>query len=66
MPPMAKHVKAGLPTISKEELEKHNKDGDLWTAVDGLVYDVTNFSHPGGKAKILLGGGRDSSDTFRK
>ena len=66
VPPMAKQVKASLPTISLEELAKHSQEGDLWTAVDGLVYDVTNFKHPGGKAKILRGGGKDASDTFRK
>lgn len=36
---------------TKEELSIHNKDGDLWIAIDGTVYDLTKFSeeHPGGK-----------------
>ena len=40
--------------MSLEELAKHDKLHDLWTAVDGLVFDITNFApkHPGGK-KIL-------------
>ncbi len=36
---------------TKDELVIHNKDGDLWLAIDGTVYDLTKFSeeHPGGK-----------------
>ena len=30
-----------LPTISLAELAKHTTKTDFWTAVDGLVYDVT-------------------------
>ncbi|KAL3484823.1 cytochrome b5-like heme/steroid binding domain-containing protein [Aspergillus germanicus] len=51
-----------------EELVLHNKDGDMWLAIDGTVYDLTKFSeeHPGGK-KILLGvAGTDASKKYRK
>ncbi|KAL2859324.1 cytochrome b5-like heme/steroid binding domain-containing protein [Aspergillus pseudodeflectus] len=51
-----------------DELVLHNKDGDLWLAIDGTVYDLTKFSgeHPGGK-KILLGvAGTDASKKYRK
>ena len=34
----------GLPTISMAELAKHSTWEDQWTAVDGLVYDVTRFA----------------------
>jgi cytochrome b involved in lipid metabolism len=36
--------------ISREELGQHNKDGDLWIALNGKVYDFSDFpsSHPGG------------------
>ena len=65
---MSKHFKNGLPTISLEELAKHDKPADLWTSVDGLVYDITNWAprHPGGFKKIMLGAGKDSTEMFRK
>ncbi|KAL4993972.1 cytochrome b5-like heme/steroid binding domain-containing protein [Aspergillus recurvatus] len=53
---------------TKDELLVHNKDGNLWLAIDGTVYDLTKFSeeHPGGK-KILLGvAGTDASKKYRK
>ena len=36
--------------ISHKELAKHNGDGDVWMAIHGVVYDVSNFmnEHPGG------------------
>ena len=58
---------ASLPTISMEEVCKHNVKEDCWTVVDGLVYNVTLYVpyHPGGK-RILQGAGREASQTFRK
>ncbi|KAL4733464.1 cytochrome b5-like heme/steroid binding domain-containing protein [Aspergillus similis] len=53
---------------TKDDLLIHNKDDDLWLAIDGTVYDLTTFSeeHPGGK-KILLGvAGTDASKKYRK
>ena len=57
-----------LPTISFEEVQKHNTNSDCWTIVDGLVYDVSSYVpyHPGGKKKILLGAGKEASEMFRK
>ena len=57
-----------MPTISLEEVARHKtKEDSCWTAVDGLVYDVTKYIpyHPGGK-KIMLGAGKESSKMFRK
>lgn len=28
--------------ITKEDLSKHNKPGDLWIAIQGKVYDVSD------------------------
>ena len=54
-----------LPTISMTELAKHNTWENQWTAVDGLVYDVTKFApqHPGGK-RIIQGAGKESTKIF--
>lgn len=42
---------ANLREIDLNELKINNgKDGaDLWVLVDGLVYDMTSYDHPGGK-----------------
>ena len=67
IPPMSKQMKMGLPTISIEELSKHDTEDDLWTAIDGLVYDITSYApyHPGGR-KIMQGKGKDATAVFRK
>ena len=36
-------TKTGLRKIKKVELEQHNKPGDLWIAVNGKVYDLSEF-----------------------
>ena len=45
--------------ISEQELAKHNKRGDLWVAIHGKVYDLTNFTddHPGGDEVLYLAAG---------
>ena len=50
-----------------QEVRRHNTAESLWVAVDGKVYDVTNFleSHPGGKEFLLLGAGRDVTDLLQ-
>ena len=37
-----------------------------WTIIDGNVYDITNYiaMHPGGKKKINLGVGKESTQMF--
>ena len=44
----------GLPTIAISEVAKHQSKQDMWSAIDGLVYDLTSFipKPPGGK-KIM-------------
>ena len=55
-----------LPIITQTELAKHNKDGDLWVAVHGFVYDFTEFSeeHPAGPQSIRVLGGTDGTAAF--
>ncbi|RMZ80486.1 hypothetical protein DV737_g3015, partial [Chaetothyriales sp. CBS 132003] len=49
-----------------EQLAAHNKPDDLWIAVDGKVYDITEYTevHPGG-VQILRGvGGTNATTAF--
>ncbi|KAL0848580.1 hypothetical protein Bca101_021827 [Brassica carinata] len=52
--------------ITHEDLRSHNKPGDLWIAIQGKVYDVSDWikSHPGGDAVILNLAGQDVTDAF--
>ena len=48
---------AGAPEkqFTREEIEKHNSEGDCWIVIDKKVYDATSVLdwHPGGKAAII-------------
>lgn len=50
---------------SSEDLSKHSDLESCWLAINGKIYDVTNFisDHPGGKA-ILAGCGKDATAMF--
>ncbi|KXN91720.1 2-methylacyl-CoA dehydrogenase, mitochondrial [Leucoagaricus sp. SymC.cos] len=54
--------------FTKEEVAKHNKDGDLWVVVDSKVYDLSRFAkmHPGGLAVLLDSevAGQDATEAF--
>jgi len=53
-----------LPGITYSQLQEHSGGDHLtaWTAIDGIVYDITEFSksHPGG-AIIRYAAGRDAT-----
>jgi cytochrome-b5 reductase len=53
-------------SISSEELRKHDKIDDCWTAIRGKVYNVTRYLdyHPGGIDQILRGAGKDATSLF--
>ena len=55
-----------LPVYTWEDLKKHNVNDSKWIAVDGNVYDVTNFSkrHPGGARIMNHFTGHDASVRF--
>lgn len=52
--------------ITNEDLKKHNKSGDLWIAIQGKVYNVSDWikTHPGGDTVILNLVGQDVTDAF--
>ncbi|CAD7698558.1 unnamed protein product [Ostreobium quekettii] len=54
-------------TVSWEELSRHSQPGDLWIAVAGVAYDVSDFGddHPGGKMVFERSGGRDVTEPFQ-
>ncbi|CAJ1350162.1 unnamed protein product [Effrenium voratum] len=64
--PAPEPEKAPLPKISQQELKKHRAEGDLWVALYGHVYDMTEYvwEHPGGSDAIFDVGGQDGTVTF--
>ncbi|KAG0688306.1 Cytochrome b2, mitochondrial precursor [Pichia californica] len=53
-------------SISIEEFKKHNKKDDCWVAINGKVYDVTEFipNHPGGQSPLIKHGGYDATKVY--
>lgn len=51
--------------FTREEIEKHDKEGDCWIVVDNKVYDATSVLswHPGGAAAIMSHAGKCHHDT---
>lgn len=51
-----------------EDVGKHNREGDLWMAIDGKVFDLSKFArlHPGGIPPLLdpAAAGKDASELF--
>jgi len=58
-------VSGGIPL---SEVARHNKPHDLWVALNGVVYDLTDFLqyHPEQRNSILAWGGRDASPMWNK
>lgn len=54
-----------ITQITITDVSKHANASDCWLALDGKVYNVTDYVsyHPGGKA-ILQGCGKDATDLF--
>ncbi|KAH8908827.1 FMN-dependent dehydrogenase [Coniochaeta sp. PMI_546] len=52
--------------IQAHEVAAHKTANDLWTVVDGEVYDLTDFAleHPGGLDVLLRYAGRDATAAY--
>ncbi|KAJ7066067.1 acyl-CoA dehydrogenase [Mycena amicta] len=54
--------------FTKDEVAKHNKQGDLWVVIDARVFDVSKFAamHPGGLSVLLDEeiAGQDATEAF--
>ena len=46
------------------EIFDHNTKESCWLLIEGKVYDVTNFKHPGGKQILLQNAGQDATTQF--
>eukprot|EP01065_Artemidia_motanka_P011814 TRINITY_DN16440_c0_g1_i1.p1 TRINITY_DN16440_c0_g1~~TRINITY_DN16440_c0_g1_i1.p1 ORF type:complete len:821 (+),score=253.66 TRINITY_DN16440_c0_g1_i1:102-2465(+) len=55
---------AGVLTFA--EVQQHNKAEDLWTIIDGKVFDLTSFAqeHPGGAGVVVEQAGKDCTKPF--
>ena len=50
--------------ITEEELQEHCVIGNCWMLIEGKVYDVSKFEHPGGKQILADNSGRDATREF--
>ncbi|KAL8425248.1 hypothetical protein Efla_002314 [Eimeria flavescens] len=57
-----------LRPISPEELAQHTARSDCWVALEGVVYDISNYLrfHPGGSSILLSVAGREAGIEFRR
>mmetsp|Transcript_29003 Transcript_29003/g.67210 ORF Transcript_29003/g.67210 Transcript_29003/m.67210 type:complete len:464 (+) Transcript_29003:8-1399(+) len=55
-----------LPFVTQEELRLHCTRGDCWMAIDGIVYDCSDFMHPGGMNLLVQYSGQDASVPFHR
>ncbi|KAK7920244.1 hypothetical protein PG985_008266 [Apiospora marii] len=55
-----------MASISATELMRHSSPQDCWMAINGTVYDMTDFApeHPGGQSIIYAWAGKDASDVY--
>lgn len=60
----------GLRVVSSAELSNHNTEAaGYWVAIDGTVWDVTEWitsgAHPGGSKVLIQQTGRDATQVYR-
>lgn len=56
----------GVRIISMQELSRHTVRGDLWMAIYGDVYDISEYAptHPGGDFFLLQYGGKVADEAY--
>lgn len=56
-----------VKSFSMAQVKQHGSAASCWSAVGGLVYDLTKWigRHPGGRARIIEMCGKDGTATFR-
>ncbi|KAK8116739.1 uncharacterized protein PG998_005020 [Apiospora kogelbergensis] len=57
-----------MASIAATEMMRHSSPKDCWVAINGKVYDMTNFApeHPGGHNIIYAWAGKDASDLYNE
>lgn len=52
--------------VTKEELEQHRTESDIWIVLGKKVYDVTEYVsfHPGGVQALIEVAGTDATELF--
>lgn len=65
--PASNSSTAGTASYTLAEVAKHNTQQDCWAAIDGSVYNLTDWisQHPGGADKIIPLCGTDATAAFR-
>ncbi|KAI9336339.1 acyl-CoA dehydrogenase/oxidase, partial [Obelidium mucronatum] len=55
-----------LAEYTLDQIGQHKTPDDLWVAIDGLVYDLTEFAdaHPGSALVLYRVGGTDATEAF--
>lgn len=58
----------GQHTYTLSQVQEHSTASDCWTAVDGSVYDLTDWvsEHPGGEGAIERMCGHDATEMFNQ
>lgn len=54
------------PKLTMDDVQRHNTEGDCWIAINGKVYDLTDFveEHPAGPESIIELAGQDGTEAF--